>query len=80
MARHNDYPHESGTLMACPACEEHGKEALAKRAGIEVEDIGGNWFDGYTIDGMDADEWVEAVLEDDLCPPNCTCIYCIPGV
>ncbi len=61
---HVDYPHEPGTLYDCAACDKHAREAIAKRAWIDVDDVYGSFGD-YTIDGMDAEEWIDAVLGDD---------------
>lgn len=60
---HVDYPHESGTLYDCLACEEYKRERIAVAAGVNPSDVLGS-FGEYTIDGMDWEEWIDAVYGD----------------
>lgn len=61
-AAHVDYPHDAGTLYDCLACTEHERNEVAKRAGCDPEDVQGSLGE-FTIDGMDADEWIDAMYD-----------------
>lgn len=60
---HIDYPHEAGQLYGCAECDDVARQEVADRAGIDRDDVRGT-FGEYTIDGMDADEWIEAMFSE----------------
>lgn len=59
---HHDYPHEYGHLQGCPGCDAVGRRQVARRAHIDPADVGGVLGE-YTIDGMDADDWIQAMRQ-----------------
>lgn len=61
---HANYPHIPGTLYDCWGCDDYERDRIAKAAGIERADVHGTYGE-YTIDGMDADEWIRAMFGDD---------------
>lgn len=61
---HNKYPHGKGQLQGCPACDDYERAKVARRAHVDPEDVGGVMGE-YTIDGMPADEWIDAMYGAD---------------
>lgn len=57
---HVDYPHNPGELYDCWECDNVERDRIAKAAGIERADVRGTYGE-YTIDGMDADDWIRAM-------------------
>jgi hypothetical protein len=57
---HVNYPHNPGQLHDCPSCDDYGRRLVARRAHVDPFDVDGVLGE-YTIDGMDADEWIDAM-------------------
>lgn len=62
MAHVKSPAHPAGSLYDCPGCYSYERAKVARRAQIDPEDVAGD-IGEWTIDGMDADDWISAMYE-----------------